>query len=108
MLELRDLELLIRSSVPIIVVETHEERRILDALAKAAVGGLYKPLFRWTVTEGLKRLDIDLASQIETVKPVELFVEIKESARVIKNRGGHVSLHPVGRRDREGFGHRRS
>ena len=81
MLELRDLELLIRGSVPIIVVETHEEQRVLEALAKAAVGGFYKPLFRWSVTEGLKRLDIDMASSIETVKPVELFVEIKESRK---------------------------
>ena len=81
MQELRDLELLLRSSVPIIIVETHEEQRVLDVLAKAAVGGYYNPLFRWSVTEGLKRLDIDMATQIHTVKPVELFVEIKESTK---------------------------
>ena len=47
MLEHRGLELLIRDSVPIIIVETLEEQRGFEALAKAAVGGFYKLLNHW-------------------------------------------------------------
>ena len=45
--ELRDLELLVRSSTPLIVVETHEEERILQLITRLA-HRLPKPLFKWT------------------------------------------------------------
>ena len=47
MLEHFDLKLLIRDSVPIIIVATHEEQWDLEALAKAAVGRFYKPMNHW-------------------------------------------------------------
>jgi hypothetical protein len=71
-----DLEVLLRSRVPIIVVESRDEAQVLKALAGAcsllsaplavprpagaplARSGL--PLFQWTVTDGLKRLDIEI------------------------------------------------
>src|SRR5215469_9773638 len=71
-----DLEVLLRSRVPLIVVESRDEARVLKALSSAcallsapvsvphtagtppARTGL--PLFKWTVTDGLKRLDIEL------------------------------------------------
>lgn len=81
MFELNDLEILTRGSVPIVVVETHEERRVLMAFSKIALGGYHKPLYRWSVTEGLKRLDVDIAASIHTAKPVELFVEIKKTQK---------------------------
>ena len=50
-----DLGLMIKSHVPIIVIKSHEEQRVLELL-KDVVCGLDKPTFKWTVTEGLLRL----------------------------------------------------
>ncbi len=50
---LKDLELLIRSRYPIIVIETSEEERAEEALQRVAAR-LGIPLFVWTVSEGLK------------------------------------------------------
>ena len=81
MAEIRDLELLINSSVPIIVIETHQEKRILDVFAELVQTRLYRPLFRWTVTEGLQRLDIDSVAQRHNAKPVELLSQIKATTK---------------------------
>ena len=74
--ELHDLELLVRSSTPLIIIETHEEERILELLTRLSLR-LPKPLFKWTVTLGLQRMDIELEPQIQNSKPVELLAEIK-------------------------------
>ena len=79
--ELRDLEHLINSSVPIIVVETHEEKRIIEVFTRLVLTHLYRPLFRWTVTEGLLRLDIESEPQRHNAKPVELLTQIKASIK---------------------------
>jgi hypothetical protein len=80
-MQANDLEVLLRSRVPIIVVDSRDEAQVLKALsaacadlpapaasaplprpvgsaAVAARTGL--PLFQWTVTDGLKRLDVEL------------------------------------------------
>ncbi len=49
-----ELRLLINSKHPIIVVETHEERRVEELLAEVALE-LNVPLFSWSVTSGLAR-----------------------------------------------------
>jgi len=59
MQNLKDLELLLGSSVPIIVIESQEEARLLE-LFNRVIKNIPKPLFLWTVTQGLKRMDIDL------------------------------------------------
>lgn len=53
MIEQRNLEILIESHFPIIVIETHEEQRALDLLKRivAKKGGGFHT---WTVTRGLK------------------------------------------------------
>lgn len=74
----RDLELLVRSRVPIIVVETHDEQRILRLLEHVALKvGL--PFFLWTLTEGLKRLDRDFAPQKHNTEPAAVLGHIKGS-----------------------------
>ena len=53
-----DLELIIRSRTPIVVVETQDESRILELLHSIATkpaAGNYLPLFRWTVTDAAGR-----------------------------------------------------
>ena len=55
MSDIKDLELLIKSNVPIIVIESHEEVRVLGIIAK--LGARQRmPVFRWTITEGIREL----------------------------------------------------
>ncbi len=76
MQNLKDLELLIKSSVPIIIIETREEDRVMG-LFKHITARTSRPLYRWTVTEGLLRQDVEAPPKIYETKPVELLTEIK-------------------------------
>lgn len=49
-----DLEVLIRSNVPLISVETHEEERAYDLIEKMSILNEWT-LFTWSVTEGLRQ-----------------------------------------------------
>ena len=49
----KDLEALIRSRTPLIVIETAEEPRVVDVV-RAIAGRLNLKSFRWTVTDGLR------------------------------------------------------
>ena len=71
-----DLELILKSHIPIVVVESHEEVRVLDLLAQLAIK-LFKPLYRWTITEGLERKDMDLPPQSVHSPPGEVLKHIK-------------------------------
>lgn len=62
MSDLKDLELLFQSRVPLIVIQTYEEMRVMDML-KRLILSLNKPLFSWTITQGLSRVDLDMGSQ---------------------------------------------
>jgi len=76
----RDLELILRSRMPIVVIETRDEKRMLDLLRDLTVtraGDDYVPLFRWTVTDGLQRLDIDLEPQLHNSEPAEVLRHIR-------------------------------
>ncbi len=78
MSDLRDLELLLDSATPIIVVESHEEARIIE-LFRQAVLRTSKPFFHWTVTDGLRRLDRGFKTASELREPTELLLDIKMS-----------------------------
>jgi SpoVK/Ycf46/Vps4 family AAA+-type ATPase len=91
----RDLELILRSRMPIVAIETRDESRMLDLLktitmARAREG--YLPLFRWTVTDGLQRLDIQLEPQLHNSEPTEALRHI----RAVTKPGIYVLLdfHP--------------
>ena len=58
MFEPRDLAVLLRSGAPLVVVETHEESLLLDAF-RHVVADLLRPLYSWSITQGLQRLDMD-------------------------------------------------
>ena len=60
--EIDDLEVLLRSQTPLIFIETREEARALR-LFRGLQRQLRKPLFSWTITDGLTRLDLDLPPQ---------------------------------------------
>ncbi len=93
-----DLEVLLRSRVPIVVVESRDEARVLKSLASACAvlsappgappapaaplraaalrGAL--PLFQWTVTDGLKRLDVELGPPLRMLaQPADVLKHIR-------------------------------
>jgi SpoVK/Ycf46/Vps4 family AAA+-type ATPase len=91
----RDLEIILRSRTPLIVMETRDERRVLRMLQANAMRSStadYMPLFRWTVTDGLQRLDIDLEPQLINSGPADVLKHI----RAVSKPGIYVLLdfHP--------------
>src|SRR5262245_43894215 len=89
-----DLEVLLRSRVPIIVVDSRDEARVLKSLARAcallaapapaattspttlARSGM--PLFGWTVTDGLRRVDIEVGPALRTLaEPIDILKHIR-------------------------------
>ncbi|MGI9336104.1 MAG: AAA family ATPase [Gammaproteobacteria bacterium] len=77
MQDLHDLEVLVRSAIPLIVIETHEERRVRELFEQLALK-LASPLFVWTVTEGLARAGaLALEPQTHTREPKEMLGQIK-------------------------------
>ncbi len=88
-----DLEVLLRSRVPLIAIESRDESQVLKSLLRACMrmqasipigapppalkhAGL--PLFQWTVTDGLKRLDLDVGPPQRTVtEPAEVLKHIR-------------------------------
>lgn len=58
MSELQDLTALIRANTPLIVIETADEARVVD-LFRQALMHVWRALYRWSITEGLRRIDMD-------------------------------------------------
>jgi len=58
MSELQDLTALIRANTPLIVIETQDEGRVIE-LFRQALAQVWRALHRWSITEGLRRLDLD-------------------------------------------------
>jgi hypothetical protein len=84
MSEHRDLELVLRSGVPIVVIETADETRFLELLTRIAVDSPasdYRPLFRWSVTDGLQRLDLALEPQRHAIEPKDVLGHIRAVTR---------------------------
>ena len=89
--ERHDLQLMLESSTPIIAVETQDESRFLDSLMHlVALSGsaAYRPLFRWSVTDGLQRLDMDLEAQLHNADPDQVLKHI----RALEQPGVYVLL----------------
>lgn len=62
--DLHDLELVIRSKVPLIIVESHEENRVSSLVTRLGVSrGL--PISGWSITQGLRRIDIDFDLDVD-------------------------------------------
>ena len=86
-----DLELVLKSRIPIVILQTREEKRameLLHTLMKASG----QRLFRWTVTEGLVSVVHGLGLQEETVEPAAALLQIKND----KKEGVYVLIdfHP--------------
>jgi hypothetical protein len=76
-----ELQTLLASRVPLVVMESREEGRALELLRDAAIRaqrGKNWGVFQWTVTEGLLRTDVDLGGSQKTLaQPEQLLKHIK-------------------------------
>ena len=91
----QDLEIILRSRTPLMVIETRDERRVLRMLQNIVMQSStsdYLPLFRWSITDGLQRLDIELAPQLMNSEPADVLKHI----RAVSKPGIYVLLdfHP--------------
>ena len=55
----QDLITLIRAGTPLLVIESAEEKRVVEGFRHAIAQAL-RPLYRWSITNGLERIDLDL------------------------------------------------
>jgi ATPase family associated with various cellular activities (AAA) len=100
-----DLGALLRSRVPIIVIESRDEPQVMKSLLRAGGHATERapssalPLFQWTVTDGLKRLDVDMGGSQRTVsEPLEVLKHIRACnlAGVYALLDFHPYLHEPG------------
>jgi hypothetical protein len=108
-MEKDDLEVLLRSRIPVLAVESHDETEVLKALMRASMRlpasagagdgntTLYPakglPLFQWTVTDGLKRLDVSNATPLRTLtEPLEILKHIR--ATTVPGTYALLDFHP--------------
>lgn len=75
-----DLEILVRSRVPIILVESRDEPRALEVFKRLAVR-TGQPVMCWSVTTGLQRLDLDLQPQAHAREPAQALGQIKATGK---------------------------
>ncbi|MBK1631072.1 ATPase [Thiohalocapsa halophila] len=77
--DLHDLELMLRAETPLLLIETREEPRILELFTRLGVR-LSEPVFRWTVTDGLRRAEYDIP-QPELTEPAAALKHIKATTQ---------------------------
>jgi hypothetical protein len=76
----RDLELVLESGAPLVVIETNDESRLLELLTQLAAARSardYRPLFRWSITDGVQRLDLELEPQRHNAAPEDVLRHIR-------------------------------
>ncbi len=97
--EQHDLAVLIRAGTPLIVIETHEELRVVEMFQRV-VAEVWRPLFKWSVTDGLERLDIDMSDASDlggfdlgaTAKKESDPTAVLRRIRAIRERGVYLLL----------------
>ncbi len=78
--DLHELGVLLDSPARIIAIETHEENRVLALLVQCAVRR-QQPAFRWTLTDGLERIDVEVARGNRLSDPGAALAEIRRTAQ---------------------------
>ncbi|MBV1921358.1 MAG: AAA family ATPase, partial [Pseudomonadales bacterium] len=77
----RDLQIIVGSRVPIVVIETYEEPRAIQLVSRVGIDQ-GRPVFTWTITEGLKRADLEHnVPQRLTAEPDAALGQIKATER---------------------------
>ncbi len=92
MSELQDLTSLVRANTALIVIETPDEGRVVD-LFRHLLMNVWRPLFRWSITEGLRRVDLD--GEDAPIAPPDATATLR-AIREMDQRGIHLLLdfHP--------------
>ncbi|HEX5755329.1 MAG TPA: AAA family ATPase [Arenimonas sp.] len=67
--ERQDLAALLRANTPLIVIETPDEARVVDLFRHVLVN-VWRALYRWSITEGLRRIDLDREDAPETAPDI--------------------------------------
>lgn len=62
--QLQDLVALIRADTPLIVIETPDEGRVVE-LFRQSLTHIWRALYRWSITEGMRRIDMDREDEAE-------------------------------------------
>src|SRR3984957_4940842 len=77
----RELQSMLASRLALIVVESREEARVLNLVREVSLKvkeGRGWGVFQWTVTEGLRRIDIDLGGAQRTLcEPEQVLKHLK-------------------------------
>jgi ATP-dependent 26S proteasome regulatory subunit len=68
MVDLQDLVTLLRSRTPLLLIDSVAEARVIEGFRRAIAQSL-RPLFRWSITDGLRRIDLDLEAGEERETP---------------------------------------
>jgi SpoVK/Ycf46/Vps4 family AAA+-type ATPase len=74
--DLHDLELLLRSRIPLVLIESRDEKRVTQLFAGLAIR-LALPVLSWSVINGLQRIDYAAAAQEQASDPQQALVQIK-------------------------------
>jgi hypothetical protein len=92
MSELQDLVALIRANTPLIVIETRDEARVVE-LFRQALMQVWRALFRWSITEGLRRIDFDREDATDVAPDASALLA---NVRAAEQRGIYLlfDLHP--------------
>ena len=77
--DLHDLELLLHSRIPLILIETRDEKRVTQLFASLAIR-LAMPVLSWSVINGLQRIDYAAVSQDQAGDPQQALAQIKATA----------------------------
>ena len=76
-----ELATLLRSRIPLVLIETRDESRAITLLCGLSIkspAAAYIPVFQWTVTDGLRRVDVDLGGpQRHNADPAEVLKSIR-------------------------------
>jgi hypothetical protein len=76
-----ELQTLLASRVPLVIIESREEGRVMELVREAALKaqrGRNWGVFQWTVTEGLLRSDVDMGGSQKTLaQPEQLLRHVK-------------------------------
>ncbi len=81
MQDIHDLGVILDCRIPIIVLESHEEQKALDLFMRVGRKG-NKPVFKWTLTDGLHKVSfgLQLVKDTKHTEPEEVLQRIKGGA----------------------------
>jgi len=78
MQDAKDLELILKSRTPVVVIETNEENRVLELLNRIAIKNALM-LQGWSITDGLRNIGLSIESDEKNI------TEPEETLKAIKN-----------------------